>query len=81
MALLCIKNVIKITNKVTKQIVYKPEIYYDNYRTHLYNTLNTTEEVDKAYNTFIAENTFDTIQALYDELTGAYYELNSLTYD
>ena len=45
MALLCIKNVIKITNKTTKQTLYKPEIYYDNYRTHLYNTLNTTEEV------------------------------------
>ena len=30
---------------------------------------------------FITENTFDTIQALYDELTGAYYELNLLTYD
>ena len=81
MAVWGIKNVIKITNKTTKQIVYKPEIYYDNYRIHLYNTLNTTEEVDKAYNTFITENTFDTIPALYDELTGAYYELNLLTYD
>ena len=81
MALLCIKNLIKITNKTTKQTVYKPESYYDNYRARLYNTLNTTEEVDKAYETFITENTFDTIQALYDELTGAYYELNLLTYD
>ena len=81
MALLCIKNVIKITNKTTKQTVYKPEIYYDNYRTHLYNILNTTEEVDKAYSAFITENTFDTIPALYDELTGAYYELNLLIYD
>ena len=81
MALLCIKNVIKITNKTTKQTLYKPKIYYDNYRTHLYNTLNTTEEVDKAYSIFLTENIFDTLPALYDELTGAYYELNLLTYD
>lgn len=75
MALLHIKNVVRITHKKTKQVNYKPESYCKAYRERLYNKFDTTEEVDKAYNIFLTENTFETVPALYDELTDSYYKL------
>lgn len=78
MALLRIVNIVKITHKKTKQINYKPENYCANYIAQLYNKLDTMEEVDKAYSIFLTENTFETMPALYDELTDSYYKLKLL---